>query len=83
MKTLQDYQHVVAPFRGKLVIFGLKVVRLMDVMESHNDFFWSFRHNSSDQPYFESVDQKWIPLQGSIKDEYYAILEARWNDEQK
>lgn len=78
MKTLEEYKKIVEPFKQKLVLDGLGVVKLIGVMETEKGFCWILESNDVGV-YEQPVSTKWIPLQGSIKDEYYKMLEDFWN----
>jgi hypothetical protein len=65
------------PYKNTLVIHFFKVVRLVDVIETEQDYYWVF--DSFEGIYHESCVGGWTPLKGFIDDKDYERMVKIWN----
>lgn len=65
------------PFRNTLVIDFEKVVRLVDVIDEEDDFYWVY--DSRQGIYYSSCVGGWTPLKGFVDQEKYRRMVLIWN----
>lgn len=78
MTTLITLKKELSSYKNTLVIDGNKVVRLVDVVDGEEDFYWVF-DNRSKGIYWSSCVGGWIPLKGFISEKDYTRLVHQWN----
>lgn len=80
MATLSELKEELEPFRNTLVIGDFdNVVRLVDVFDDKNDYYWIYDSKTRKGIYHSSCVLSWIPLKGFIKQEDYDRMVRIWN----
>jgi len=78
MPTLSKLKDKLEPFKNTLVIADFdRVVRLVDVIEDEDDFYWVY--DSSTGIIHSSCFGDWIPLKGFLSDKDYNTMIHVWN----
>ena len=75
-KTLEEFQDIIKDYKGTLVLHYFEVVRLVDVTEDQDDFYYVF--NSKTGRTWVSCLLSCVPLKGTLSDEDYNELERVW-----
>ena len=74
---LLERKQLIESIKDTLVLHDFDVVRLTDVVEGIDDFYWLLR-NPITGDYRASCALKLIPLKEKISDEEYEYLEFMW-----
>ncbi len=77
MATLGDLQEELKPYQNTLVIDFDMVVRLVDVIDGNDDYYWVY--DTRKGTIHSSCVGMWIPLKGFISDNEYDGLVRVWN----
>lgn len=77
MTTLASLQEELAPYRNTLVLNYFEVVRLVDVIDEEDDYYWVL--DSHKGIVYSSCVGGWIPLKGKLDTKDYAELVRVWN----
>jgi hypothetical protein len=78
MLTLSELKIELAPYVNTLVIDDLhRVVRLVDVVETDEDYFWVYDTNTGIE--YASCVGGWVPLKGFIRTNDYNRMVRIWN----
>lgn len=83
MATLKELQKELAPHKGKLVLNHFDVVRLIDVVDGKDDYYWVIKHADKRGIHWSSCVGGWMPLKGKISDKHYNELERVWKLNEK
>lgn len=75
--TIENLQAEVEPYRGTLVLDHFDVVRLVDVIDGEDDFYWVY--DTRRGIVHSTCVGMWIPLKGIIPDDQYKRLVITWN----
>lgn len=79
MTQLAELKAELEPFKNTLVIDAPnEVVRLVDVIEEEDDYFWVYER-LFDGICHSSCVMKWIPLKGYLPEEEYIRMVEMWN----
>ena len=70
--TLADLKKEVAPYKGSLVLDGFDVVKLIDVIEGKDDFYWVYY--AKGKVIHSSCVMGWIPLKNKLDTKDYNEL---------
>ena len=79
MLTLEELKKELEPYRNTLVLDFCEIVRLVDVIEEPEDFYWKYERWSKGKANLSSCVMGWIPLKGNLPDEIYKSLVRNWN----
>jgi hypothetical protein len=77
MTTLEDLKKELEPYCNTLVLDYFEVVRLVDVIDGEDDYYWVY--DTKKGIVHSSCVGGWIPLKGKIEDENYDRLVRVWN----
>jgi len=77
MTTLEDLKKELEPYRNTLVLDYFELVRLVDVIDGEDDYYWVY--DTKKGIVHSSCVGGWIPLKGKIEDENYDGLVRVWN----
>lgn len=77
MATLVELKIELKPYQNTLVIDGFEIVRLVDVIDGGDDYYWVY--DSHKGIYWSTCVGGWIPLKGFIDQEKYDNLVRVWN----
>ena len=77
MATFEELQKEMEPHKGNLVLNHFEVVRLVDVVNGEDDYYWVFK-SPVRGTYWSSCVGGWMPLKGKIAEEDYMELERVW-----
>lgn len=77
MLTLEDLKEELEPYKNTLVLDFCEIVRLIDVEDGGDDFFWVYECWS--ETIRSSCVMGWIPLKGNLPDDIYKTLIENWN----
>jgi len=77
MANLSELKAELEPFRNTLVLEYFNVVRLVDVIESKDDYYWVYDGDKG--LILSSCVGGWFPLKGFIRQEDYDRLVRVWN----
>lgn len=75
--TLKLLKEELEPYKNTLVLNDFNVVRLVDVIDGEDDFYWVY--DSKKGIYHASCVGGWIPLKNKIDDDKYKRLVNCWN----
>lgn len=75
--TLGSLRKEMEPYQGTLVLDLFDVVRLVDVIDDEDDFYWVY--DTKKGIVHSSCVGGWIPLKGHIQDKSYENLVRIWN----
>lgn len=75
--TLDSLKKELEPYKDTLVLDYFEVVRLVDVFEDEDDFYWVY--DSHKGLVHSSCVVGWTPLKGTLGDEDYNELVRVWN----
>lgn len=78
MLTLRKLKTEIKPYVGTLVLNLFHVVRLSDVIECEDDFYYVYNENF-DKINHSSCCMTFIPLKHTLKEEDYIKLVKIWN----
>lgn len=77
MSTLIEHKKELEPYKNTLVLDFFDVVRLVDVIDGGDDYYWVYDTlNGLKQ---SSCVTGWIPLKGKLNDDEYNHLVSIWN----
>jgi len=77
MSTLIELKKELKPYKNTLVLDFFNVVRLVDVVDGEEDYYWVYdTPNGLKQ---SSCVMGWIPLKGKLNDDEYNHLVKIWN----
>ena len=77
MATLESLKKELEPYKNTLVIDNFQIVRLVDVVDGKNDYYWVYDGYRGE--YWSSCVMDFIPLKGFIDDKKYSRLVNVWN----
>ena len=77
MTRLEQLRSELEPYKDTLVLDLFKVVRLVDVVEDEDDYYWVF--DSENGIYHSSCVGMWSPLKGILNNNEYKRLVDIWN----
>jgi hypothetical protein len=77
MTTLEDLKKELEPYRNTLVLDYFDVVRLVDVINGEDDYYWVY--DTKQGIVHSSCVGGWTPLKGKIDDKNYNQLVRVWN----
>lgn len=77
MTTLESLKQELTPYQNTLVLDLFEVVRLVDVIDDEDDFYWVY--DTFKGTVHSSCVYKWIPLKGKIDEDRYNRLVGIWN----
>jgi hypothetical protein len=75
---LDELKKELEPYRNTLVLDYFKIVRLVDVVDGDDDYYWVL-DDSGRGIYWSSCVGGWIPLKGRLKNKDYKELVRVWN----
>lgn len=78
MTDLEKLKAKLEPYKNTLVLDFYNVVRLVDVEDGEDDFYWVYEGNKR-EIYRASCCCGWFPLKGVMADEDYKYLRNIWN----
>ncbi len=78
MLTLEKLKEEIKPYVGTLVLNLFEVVRLSDVIENEDDFYYVY-NEQFDKINYSSCVMSFIPLKHALKKEDYIKLVKVWN----
>jgi hypothetical protein len=77
MATLDDLKMEMKGIQGTLVLDHFDVVRLIDVVDGEDDYYWVYK-SSERGVYWSSCCGRWIPLKGKLDEKDYNEIERVW-----
>ena len=77
MATYNDLRKELEPYKNTLVLDFFEVVRLVDVVQDDDDFYWVYDTPNGIKK--SSCTTNWKPLKGYLKDNDYHYLVRIWN----
>lgn len=77
MATFEDLQKELEPHKDSLVLDGFEVVRLLDVVNGEDDYYWVYK-SPTKGIYWSSCVGGWAPLKGHLLEKHYQDLERVW-----
>ena len=77
MITLESLKQELTPYQNTLVLDLFEVVRLVDVIDGEDDFYWVY--DTYKGIVHSSCVGCWIPLKGKIDEDRYNRLVNIWN----
>lgn len=75
--TLELLKKELEPYQNTLVLNLFEVVRLVDVIDGEDDFYWVY--DTYKGTVHSSCVGSWIPLKGKIDEDRYNRLVRIWN----
>jgi hypothetical protein len=75
---LEELRKELEPYRNTLVLDYFDVVRLVDVVDGEDDYYWVY-DDTKRGVHWSSCVGGWKPLKGVLKDEDYNELVRVWN----
>ena len=79
MTTLKSLKKELEPYKNTLVLDFCKIVRLVDVVEEPEDFYWVYAQWRLGKTTYSSCVMGWTPLKGNLPDKIYKQLVHNWN----
>lgn len=77
MVTLKILQDILEPYKNTLVLDYFNVVRLVDVIDGEDDYYWVY--DTKNGIVHSTCVGSWIPLKGFLPDNEYIELVRVWN----
>lgn len=77
MTTLKELKEELEPYKNTLVLSFCEIVRLDDVVEEKDDFYWVYEEYK--KVTYSSCVFGWTPLKGNLPDNIYKKLVSHWN----
>ena len=77
MLTLEKLKKELDPYKNTLVLDFCEIVRLVDVSEDPEDFYWEYEKWG--ETVHSSCVMGWVPLKGNLPDKIYQSLVTNWN----
>ena len=77
MANLKDLQEEMSPYKNTLVLDGFEVVRLVNVIDGSDDYYWVY--DTRKGTVHATCVGGWIPLKGFIPSNEYNSLVRIWN----
>lgn len=65
-------------FKNTLILYLFEVVRLVDIVQDEDDFYWVFEKSNGEVQHVSCLIE-WIPLKSLLKDKQYERLKSFWN----
>ena len=78
MATLIDLKAELEPYKNTLVLDHFEVVRLVDVIDGEEDYYWIYDNHIRGVVH-SSCCGGWTALKGVLSDEEYGRLVHIWN----
>jgi hypothetical protein len=78
MSTFDELKKQLEPYKNTLVLDFFKVVRLVDVIDGEDDYYWIYDYKG--RIYRGSCVLDWIPLKGYIPEDQYNNMVDIWNN---
>lgn len=80
-KNIKHFKEKVKPYKNTLVISLYKIVRLVDVIDGNDDYYWVY--DDGNEITHSSCVMHWIPLKGQLSKEDYEFIVSIWNNNNK
>lgn len=77
MVTLKELKEELEPYKNTLVLYYFDVVRLVDVIDGEDDYYWVYDTHKG--IVHASCVSGWIALKGVLPDKEYKRLVNVWN----
>lgn len=75
--NLESLKKELEPYQNTLVLNGFEVVKLVDIMDGEDDYYWVL--DTWKQVIHSSCVIGWMPLKGVLSDKNYDELVRVWN----